>query len=233
MPWLSSGWFVGIITSLIAGGLISLVSWLALSKRQREEFLQRVFIANREVIYAIRPGIAEGHVPTADVLDAMANATARKYELERKDLYSPPELTDELIKEVMDSSFLSSGQKKEYCAQLTPLRQQPVVKVQVRDSDPYAEKMVTIMSMVLGIVSVTLSFGLQRLGFLKKLDGVVDHTQSQIFVAMAVFATMVAILATYFWLGNRQKIKYATDRINDASKKIREVSTRLGGTTKP
>lgn len=122
MAILSNGWFVGLGTSLIAGILISLVSYLFISKRKRREYIQNVSMANREIIYAIRPGIAEGNVPTLDVLEALAAATARSYGLRRNELFSTKEVGEELIKEVMDSSFLSSTQKAQYCAQLAPLQ---------------------------------------------------------------------------------------------------------------
>jgi hypothetical protein len=228
---LANGWIVGIATSLVAGGLISLFSWLILSKRKRQEFLQRVLIANREVIYAIRPGIAEGHIPTNDVLEGLANATARKYELERKDLFTPSELTDELIKEVMDSSFLSSGQKNDYCAKVTPLRQQAAVAAAAPQAKmPYRDKIdkaVSIVSAVLGVLAAIVSIGLQKGELFGKLEKNMHSTQAQILVSAAVFGVGALLLVIYYSFSQRAKIRGATEKIEEISRKVREATKNL------
>jgi len=76
---------------------------------------------NREVIYALRPGISEGHVVDNHVLTALVNATARKYKVERNDVYQDRQIAEELVKEIMDSSFISSATKKTYCETLAHL----------------------------------------------------------------------------------------------------------------
>ncbi len=113
----SNGWFVGIGSSLLAGIAISLLSYLFITKRNRFEYLQKINMGNREVIYAVRPGIAEGDIPDGSVLTALTNATARRYGLNPNELFTPRQLGEELVKEVMDSSFLSSEQKTKYCTQ--------------------------------------------------------------------------------------------------------------------
>ncbi len=125
MGILSNGWVVGIASSLIAGILLSVLSYVFISKRRRREYLQRVNMANRELIYAVRPGIAESNIPSPDILEALSSATARSYGLKREELLTIRELGEELIKEVMDSSFLSSAQKLEYCEKLTPMQVTP------------------------------------------------------------------------------------------------------------
>jgi hypothetical protein len=51
----------------------------------------------------------------------LINATARLYGVESANLFTPSQIAEELIKEVMDSSFISSSQKAEFCAKLTEL----------------------------------------------------------------------------------------------------------------
>jgi hypothetical protein len=226
MPWFTNGWVVGIATSVLGGGLISLISWYLLSKRKRQEFLQRVALANREVMYAIRPGIAEGHIPSTDVLDAMANATARKYELERKDLFAPPELADELIKEVMDSSFLSSAQKMEYCAKLTPLREHSVVEARVRESEYAADQTITFISFILGLIAVVTTLIFQNAGLLDRFKNVLDRTQIRVLAASIIFAAILLLLLLFLRFSGRT-VRDTTERIREISKKITAATKRL------
>lgn len=102
-----------------------------LSRREDREYREKLGNANREIIYGVRPGISEGQIPTNEVLEALTNSTARRYKVAPTDLYRPSEIAEELIKEVMDSSFLSSIQKSEYCAKLVPLRAAVTVELHV------------------------------------------------------------------------------------------------------
>lgn len=111
MSWYSNPWVVGIIGSIPGGFLVNWLTGLVLRKKENREYLQKVIGANREVIYAVRPGISEGEIPSREVMNSLRNATARRYGVDPSDLYSGPEIAEELTKEVMDSSFISSSQK--------------------------------------------------------------------------------------------------------------------------
>jgi hypothetical protein len=118
MNWLTNAWVVGIGGGILSGLLVTWIWNLLLSKKKDREFQQQVATANREIIYAIRSGIPENSLPTRRVIEALIHSTARRYGLEPTDLYQPEELIEELIKEVMDSSFLSATKKAEYCCGL-------------------------------------------------------------------------------------------------------------------
>jgi hypothetical protein len=66
----------------------------------------------------VRGGVAEGKLSQRDVVLALTEATARRYDISVGDLYEPKEIAQELIKEVMDSSFLPTEKKLEYCEML-------------------------------------------------------------------------------------------------------------------
>ncbi|MGB6192663.1 MAG: hypothetical protein WBF42_09360, partial [Terracidiphilus sp.] len=133
--WLSNPWVVGLGTGVLSG---LFVTWV-LSRRKDREYLQRVAIANREVVYAIRIGIPEGVIPPAEVVAALVHSTARRYDVAAGDLYTHVQIAEELIKEVMDSTFLSAARKAEYCTAIAPLsiRQQvvPVARIVGADLD--------------------------------------------------------------------------------------------------
>jgi hypothetical protein len=122
VAWLSNPWVIGIISGIPSGLLVAFLSNYFLSNRKRREHQQRVDAANRELIYAVRPGVSEGQIASRDVVLALRSATARRYNLDASDLFSPIQVAEELVKEVMDSSFLSAAAKAEHCGQLIPLR---------------------------------------------------------------------------------------------------------------
>jgi len=82
---------------------------------------RKIAETNQDVIYALRPGVAEGVIPERDVITALVRATSRKHEIPYQDAYDCSSIAEELIKEVMDSSFISAKQKLEYCDSLKTL----------------------------------------------------------------------------------------------------------------
>lgn len=134
---LNNAWFVGIATGLLSGLLVTWILNLFIAKRRRLEFRQQVDAANREVIFTIRSSIPEGPLPTHEVVMALIHSTARRYGLKSIEIYQPPQITEELVKEVMDSSFLASAKKAEYCRLLMPLAvPTPVIQIDRKvDSD--------------------------------------------------------------------------------------------------
>jgi len=122
---LNNPWFIGIGGGILSGLVVTWLSRLFLSKKEDREYLQKVAGANRDVIYAIRPGISEGQIPSGQVIEALRHSTARRYSIDVGDIYTIQQLSEELIKEVMDSSFISSGKKSEFCEQLSTMVEPP------------------------------------------------------------------------------------------------------------
>jgi hypothetical protein len=121
MNWLNNAWVVGIGTGVLSGLLVTWLLNLFISKKKDREYLQKISSANREITNSIRTGIPENNLPTREIVEALINSTARRYEVQPSELYQVKELSEELVKEVMDSSFLSPAKKIEYCAALLPL----------------------------------------------------------------------------------------------------------------
>lgn len=118
---LNNTWVVGIGGGILSGLIVTLITRYLFSKKDNREYAQKVSTVNREVVYALRPGISEGHIPNTEVLSSLINATARKYKIDKNDVYQPKQIAEELIKEIMDSSFISSETKKNYYETLAHL----------------------------------------------------------------------------------------------------------------
>lgn len=164
MSFLNNPWVVGIGGGILSGIIVTFISRFLLSRRDAREYAQKVSGANREIIYAVRPGVSEGMVPSRAMLVAIVEATARKFGVDKKDMLRPHEVAQELIKEVMDSSFISAKTKQDYCDSLAELSVpeseadaglQPAtrtVSLERRDLERYRARMVTSLSAAMGIM---------------------------------------------------------------------------------
>jgi hypothetical protein len=224
--WATNGWFVRIGSSLLAGVVSSLVSWFLLTKRKRHEFLQLVMLAHGEVMYAIRPGIAEGHIPGSNVIQAMANATARKYGLERRDLFTTAELADELVKEVMDSSFLSSAQKADYCSKLAFMRAHLAVEAAITEPASSINH-VTLTSFFLGLLCFVVAFLTQRVIALEPRNQLIERTPLQILAAAIICSVIVLVVFVYLWLSSKREVRIRDEGTKHATEKIKQSTATL------
>lgn len=122
MPeWLSNPWVVSIVAGVISGPLVTLVAQRIFGGASVAERRRRAASTNTEVIHTLRPGIAEGVIPSREVVEALIHSTARRNDVDSKYVYDCPTIGEELIKEVMDSSFISAQQKADYCDALRAL----------------------------------------------------------------------------------------------------------------
>jgi hypothetical protein len=172
----SNQWFVGIGTAIISGIVLTLLTRLVISplltsRKDKKEYRQAVDAANLEVLYALRPSIAENSVPPKTIVQSLISATGRKYGVEVNDLKSIPQVADDLIKEVMDSSFISTKQKIAFCTKIARLKASPQPKAidivnpnRLGTRDPYyiyrrklQRQIMLILTIIFSILSLVAS----------------------------------------------------------------------------
>ena len=157
---LNNGWVVGIGGGILSGLIVAWLTRTLFSKKDLRELAANISSANKEILYAIRPEISENSLPSVEVIDALKNATARKYKIEPERLHGITQIVEELIKEIMDSSFISSSIKKEYCESLNTLIPEVSEETPLQAEDrevfvariEYKEKMTSLLSMTLGTI---------------------------------------------------------------------------------
>lgn len=169
MDMINNPWVVGIGGGILSGLLVTFVSRKVFSKRDRREYNQKRLSANREIIYALRPGISEGHMPGPHVVEALISATSRKYGADIHDLFDAAQIGEELTKEIMDSSFISASTKNDYCIQLESLTPKPALageagllssRVNARSEarvEEYRSQMISRMSLTLGLMTAIMT----------------------------------------------------------------------------
>lgn len=163
MSWLSNAWIVGTGTGILSGILVTLIAQLILSRKEKRDYRKNVAEANREIVLTIRSGIPEEQIPTTEVILALSHSTARRYGVVANDLYTPLEISEELIKEVMDSSFLPSAKKSEYSKLILPIGAElvrPEVINQPVEERALIERrraLVSTLSLMLGLLAGVLT----------------------------------------------------------------------------
>lgn len=203
MEWLNDPWVIGIGGGILSGLIVTGVSRWIFSGRDHKEHLSKVSSANREVVYAIRQGIPEDRVPTREIVEALISSTARKYGLPTSDLNQPQDVASDLVKEVMDSSFISAEKKDQYCSALlstlTPEKADSDGKSRERVAarniaDEQRSRLLWMMSGTLGLTAAGMSAALAL--FLRESDRVVPQsTVVLVPVAIALSASLIAMLA--------------------------------------
>lgn len=160
--FLNNTWIAGICTGLLSGLLVTWITNKLISKRDEKELARNIEAANKEVLYALRSEVSEEEVPTLEVVEALINATARRYKLESRHLLRPKQIAEELIKEIMDSSFISSTTKRGFCENLKSLmpNQETDLDRKVQKENEifvarveYRERMIMLFSITLGLIS--------------------------------------------------------------------------------
>ena len=119
--FINNPWVIGIASGIFSGFILWFIIWVFTSQKENKEYMQKVVTANHEILYAIRPGISEGKIPSQNIINSLITATAQKYNVDIRDIYNISDIINVLIKEVMDSSFLPASTKEEYCNKLIEL----------------------------------------------------------------------------------------------------------------
>jgi hypothetical protein len=114
----SNPWLIGIGTAIVSGLIVNAISNVLWSVKDRSRAKRNVSEANSEVISTLRTSLTEDSPLSIDILNALVRSTAHKYGLDKVVMMSTELFSDTLIKEVMDSSFLSQAQKSEYCQRI-------------------------------------------------------------------------------------------------------------------
>lgn len=156
MDIFNNQWVVGVGGGILSGLLVTFITRKFFESKNDKEHLQKISIANSEIIHAIKPFIVDGDVPSHEIIDSLQTATARKYNLDLRDVATITELVENLIKEIMDYSFISNHLKNEYCEKLSTLKPKSseldVVKTYKSQAiAEYRQRVLSVFSAVLGV----------------------------------------------------------------------------------
>ena len=115
MSLLDSPWFTGVACGVASSLIVYGATQLLESRRKRRETRQRIMSANADVLQSLRNLIGDSVLPPAGAIDALLNCSAQRYYLNREDLFTPRQIADEIIFEILNNPFLSAQLKAENC----------------------------------------------------------------------------------------------------------------------
>lgn len=153
-------WFVGIATGLISSILVFFITNWIMKKKGKDEYYRRVDAANESVILSVKPYIAEQGLPAKDIFDSVVLSVARKYEVQRKDMYSVAIYCEELIQEIFSDIYVAADKKKEYSEALIKYKKETQVDEQKEEIKqikyPYAfgKRDRTILASYIAVISM-------------------------------------------------------------------------------
>lgn len=208
--FLNNSWVVGVVGGLISGLLVWLITTKLFKSKQTREYTHKVITVNGELIYSLRSGISQRKLPSLDVLDALKNATARKYSVEVGDIYTNKELAEELIKEIMDSSFIPVDSKDNFFELLNPLLIENLPQqVELEENNL---KRLENRNDAIQAISMILAIFVAMLTFLNAIwQPLIANKESQLGLIPTVFIpvmlSMVAVLGTMIAIKIRLALK--------------------------
>lgn len=110
------------VISFTAAIIVYAVSEYVKIFREKKQYKQQVELANKEIISSLVNTIPEGELPSISTLFSIHKATAKKYNVSIDDMDSLTEIFDSIIKEIVDSNFLSYGDKIIYCDRIEDVK---------------------------------------------------------------------------------------------------------------
>lgn len=128
MNILNNPWVIGIGGGVISSLIVFFVTQYISRKKGKREYLQKIKMANNDILYFIRPLIIERKIPTLEIISAIKFSIAKKYGIKEADLYSEVSLYNDLVTEIMANSFLSSEQKLDFCDLLKQIKEKALYK---------------------------------------------------------------------------------------------------------
>lgn len=232
---LNNSWVVGIGGGILSGLIVTWLTRILFSKKDQRETAMKINSANQELIYAIRPEISEDEVPSVEVVDALRNATARKYKLDPSRLYSTNQIAEELIKEIMDSAFISSSTKKSYCESLrVSIHSGTQTESSQFDNEvfiakiEYKDKMTALLSMTLGTIAALatmLSFLRSNLNSSPIFEKIGDTLFPMLLVMFSLVMVMTAMQAALKLRHKRIRAEYGSlPKDEDFNKALQRTS---------
>lgn len=187
----------GILASLVVFFITEFIKRI----RQKKQYKHQTGLANKEVFQAIRSFIPEEEMPSCEILIAIHKATAKRYNVDERDMDSIATICDDLVKEVMESNFLSYENKLSFCEKIHRIKEN-ILQLPPRNEDEETQKeqgtdkeeqltASSLLPITLSLVTFMLTF------FLSIIDKKVRSTVTDIVLNSAEFVVPIGLLTVF------------------------------------
>ncbi|MEC0273879.1 hypothetical protein [Peribacillus frigoritolerans] len=115
---------VGFAQNLFTGLIIFFIGNIITKIKAKKDYMAALKQANLKVFYILRRLISEQELPNKDIFLAIHNSIARDYRVMPEDMESYDIISENLVKEIMDTDFLSYEEKLKYSTKALTINQQ-------------------------------------------------------------------------------------------------------------
>ena|SRR5690554_1510054 len=228
---LANPWLVRIGGGLICGIIAYLVSSLVVAKKEKKYYLRKLYSANQEILQTVRPMIAKEDLFDIHLFNSIISSTANKYNVDREDLYNIHSLIDDIITDIMQSSFLTMEQKDQYCKNLMDLKtkrskkdvSEPEKQVIIRDGVS-----VEYISLLMALMSILFSFFSIYIFQLNDLEKALLFSNKLLFLFILIVLSLiplffVQIIDNIRRIRSRSKFTNIKEKIEEKAKDKKET----------
>lgn len=224
-----NGWFVGIITGIISGLLVFIITNFIINRKGNKEHLHQIKTANNEVISCLKPYIADKGLPEIKVFNAIIASIARKNSVQTTEMHTVDMFCEELIREVISDVYVSNDKKKEYTQSLAnymdllnhKLTKDELTTLYDINYKKYRQKLtkktsmlISIMASLLTTISAIIAMVLSS-NEIKNSDGILNESMDFMFVIPTVLLTVFLVELTF------------SDSLESAIKLIKKTIERI------
>ncbi|MGE1163211.1 hypothetical protein ACQJ0Y_07880 [Peribacillus simplex] len=115
---------VSFAQNLFTGLIIFFIGNIFTKIKAKKDYIIALKQANSKVFYMLRRLISEQELPNKEILLAMHNSIARDLKVMPEDMDSYDVISENLVKEIMDTDFLSHDEKLKYSSKALTIKQQ-------------------------------------------------------------------------------------------------------------
>lgn len=114
-------WVINIGTGIAVYIVTTIISKIIFNKATNKERQKQVNNANNEIIRILKPYVVEKDILSKKIISSIIESIARKFGVSANELYNIKEICEELIREILESSYVDSNKKKEYISYLNDI----------------------------------------------------------------------------------------------------------------
>lgn len=111
---INNQWIINIGTGLVVYIVTTIISRVILNKATNNEKQKQIQKANKEIIRILKPYVVEKNILTEAIISSVRKSVAREYNVISEEVFSVKDICEELIREILQSSYVDSQKKSEY-----------------------------------------------------------------------------------------------------------------------
>lgn len=220
----SNQWVINIGTGLIVYIVTTIISRIIINKAANKQKQQQIENANSEIIRILKPYVVERNILNKMIINSITESVARKYNLSIDEVLNVRAICEELIREILESSYVDNEKKSEYVVYLNDIiadfksideyiqsiEQLSTKQNKLRNySKLYSLISFSMISIVLLISILVTLFSEEDLKFIFSNS---EPVQITVLILIAELGTMLSVM-TVILANNRNKYKRRIERI--------------------